>query len=321
MTPRLLLFGFLALMLVVGWAGACVMWRAATVGEMVMPLEPRAFDELEVITVGTGSAYEHPERLGPTTALGWESNLVLVDAGRGSAEALRLSKIPVSQPTTILLTHLLPYNTVGLDDLLYTGWLTGRETPVRLIGPRGTRELARRLQEAHREGGDGHARSLGLPSEGGRFEVLEVGDGWNEETDGLRISAGALPGGPLPALAWRFEQGDRSVVVSGTGWAPDALTRFASGADMLVHEAVYIPPPEDIEDAGIIADPERLRREDALHTSILEVGELARRAGVDTLVLTRMRPPPFFDIQVESIVNDQFPGRIEVAADGDSFTP
>lgn len=321
MTPRLVFAGFLALMLLVGWIGACVVLRAATVGEMVMPLDPLSFDQLEVITAGTGSAYENPERLGPSTAIGWDSHIVLVDAGRGSAEALRLSKIPVSQPTTIFLTHLLPYNTVGLDDLLYTGWLTGREAPVRLIGPPGTREFARALQQAHGQGADGHGRSLGLPNRGGQFEVFEATDGWTEKKDGLQISAGALPGGPVPALAWRFEHGDRTVVVSGTGWAPDALTRFASGADMLVHEAVYIPPPEDLDEAGIIADPERLRREDSLHTSILEVGNLARRAGVDTLVLTRMRPPPFFDIQVESIVNDQFPGTIEVAADGDSFRP
>lgn len=321
MTSRLVLFGFLTLMIAVGWAGACVMLRAATVGEMVMPLEDQSFGDLEIITVGTGSAYENPERLGPSTAVGWDSHLVLVDAGRGSAEALRLAGIPVSQPETIFLTHVLPYNTMGLDDVLFTGWLTGRETPVRLIGPVGTKALAKRLQGAHRRGARAHGEALALPVDGGRFVATEVTEGWSEEIDGLRARAGALSGGPVPALAWRFERGDRSVVISGTGWAPEALTQFASDADMLVHEAVYIPPPEDIEDAGIVADPERLRRERALHTSILEVGNIARRAGVGTLVLTRMRPPPFFDIQVETIVDDQFEGKIEVASDGDSYQP
>lgn len=321
MTSRLALVGLLGLLLLAGWLGTCVLMRAATVGEMVMPLEDQSFGPLEVVTVGTGSAYENPERLGPTTAVGWDESLLLVDAGRGSSEALRASGIPVSQPDTVLLTHVLPYNTVGLDDLLFTGWLVGREKPLRLIGPPGTKALAKRLSEAHAKGARAHGQALALPAEGSRFEATEVGDSFYEQRGELVIRAGALPGGPVPALAWRFERGDRSVVISGTGWAPEALIRFAQGADMLVHEAVYIPSPEDIEPAGIEADPERLRRESALHTSILEVGNIARKAGVQTLVLTRMRPPPFFDIQVESIVNDQFPGQIEVAEDGDAYTP
>ena len=44
-------------------------------------------------------------------------------------------------------------------------------------------------------------------------------------------------------------------------------------------EAGYrVPPPEDVEEAGVIADPERLRREAALHTSLLDVGKLAQQA-------------------------------------------
>ena len=90
---------------------------------------------------------------------------------------------------------------------------------------------------------------------------------------------------------------------------------------MLVHEAVYIPPPEDIEDAGVIADPERLRMEAALHTSILDVGRLASKARVETLVLVRMRPPPFFEVQVTSIVGRDFEGDIVVPEDGTELTP
>ena len=137
----------------------------------------------------------------------------------------------------------------------------------------------------------------------------------------LRITAGELPGGPTPALAWKIEHAGRSVVVSGTGWGEDALVSFASGANMLIHEAVYIPPVEDIEDAGVIADPERLRLEAELHTSILNVGSLATRAKVETLVLVRMRPPPFFELQVTNIVGRDFDGEIVVPDDGTELSP
>lgn len=321
MNARLILAAVLFSFLAVGWVGACVMLRAAEVGELVMPLEDRSFKGLEVVTVGTGGPYENPERLGPVTAIGWGSDILLVDAGRGTAEALRQSGIPVSQPRTILLTNLLPYNTMGLDDLLFTGWLVGREERIQLIGPRGTRKFAESLLAAHKRGSDAHGSHLNLPPDAVQLDIIEAKDGWSEERDGLSIRAGELQGGPTPSLAWRFDYEGKSVVIAGMGWDEEGLINLAMGVDMLVHEAVYVPPPEDIEDAGIIADPDRLRREAALHTSILDVGNLAKRARIGTLVLVRMRPPPFFDLQVKMIVDDHFDGTIEVPADGDSFYP
>jgi ribonuclease BN (tRNA processing enzyme) len=110
-------------------------------------------------------------------------------------------------------------------------------------------------------------------------------------------------------------------VVGGPGWAPDALAAFARGAHVLVHEAVYVPTPELAEELGIEADPEQLRREARLHTSIDEVGPLARRAEVARLVLVRLRPPPVFALQLSSQIDDDFDGGILVPADGDEITP
>ena len=315
-----LIFGLLGVV-ALAWSAAFVIWRAAELGALVGPLEERHFASLTVIAVGTGSGYENPERLGPSTALAWGSEVVLVDAGRGVTEALRNALIPVTQPRLILLTNLLPLNVVGLDDLLYTGWLEDREEPLRVVGPRGTAALIEGLLAAHQAGADGLGRALPLSSRGARIEVEEVGDGYTEEIGDVTLRAGALPGGPLPALAWRFERGRRSVVVSGTGWAPDALVEFARDTDLLVHEAVYVPPPEDIEGAGVIADPERLIQEAALHTSIEDVGALATRAGVKQLALVRMRPPPFYNFQVTLIVGQTYDGEISVPEDGESLNP
>ena len=70
--------------------------------------------------LGTGGGYENPDRRGPALALGLGADVVLVDAGRGVAEGLRAAQIPVAQPRLVVLTSLLPENTVGLDDLLQT---------------------------------------------------------------------------------------------------------------------------------------------------------------------------------------------------------
>jgi len=321
---------FLALVLgilVLAWVGAGVLWRAAEMAEIVAPLDPYEFEELSVVTVGTGNEYENPNRHGPSTAIGFGRTIVLVDVGRGIAEGLRSAKIPLNQPAIIVLTNLLPLNTIGLDDLLFTGWLVPREKPLRILGPPGTRRLVESLENAHAAGRDALGSAISLPASGGRFEVLEVGDGYREEVGsredgGFRIEARSLPGGPLPTLAWRFSHGERKIVVSGSGWGHEVLASFAGGADVLVHEAAHIPTVEELQGTGAeVPYPERHTLEKSFHTSILEVGVLATKAQVGRLVLVRLRPPPFFNLQVRSLVNNDYKGRILVPSDGDLVFP
>lgn len=316
---------FLALVigiLILAWLGAGVLWRAAAMAEIVAPLDPFEFEELSVVTVGTGNEYENPNRHGPSTAIGLGRTIVLVDVGRGIAEGLRSAKIPLDQPALVVLTNLLPLNTIGLDDLLFTGWLVPRKKPLRILGPPGTRTFVESLENAHAAGRDALASAISLPVDGGRIEVLEVGDGYSEEIGGFRIEARSLPGGPLPTLAWRFSDGERRIVVSGSGWGHDVLAGFAGGADVLIHEAAYLPTVAELEGTGAeVPYPERLELEAKLHTSILEVGVIATDAQVDRLVLVRLRPPPFFDLQVRSLVANDYEGEIIVPSDGDFVFP
>ena len=49
--------------------------------------------------------------------------------------------------------------------------------------------------------------------------------------------------------------------------------------------------------------------------------QVAQRAGVRTLVLVRLRPPPVYDLQVTSVVGRRFDGRIVLPEDGDEIRP
>jgi len=314
----------LLIALVVGiaaWALTCAAWRFDQVAAGVRPLEPRTFERLTLITLGTGGTHEDHNRRGPSTGVATADGVLLVDAGRSVAESLRAAAIPVSQPDTVLLTSLLPENTLGLDDLLVMAWIDGRREPLQLRGPVGTRALAERVEASARAGIEARARGFGIDPDPPRFEVEEIGDGWRARRGELEMRAGALPGGPTEALAYRFEWRGRSAAIGGAGWAPDAIAELARGVHVLVHEAVFVPSPELAQEMGIEEDPERLRREAALHTSIEDVGDVARRAGARTLVLVRLRPPPVFDLQITSVVDDRYDGRIVVASDGDEITP
>lgn len=318
---RVIGFFVVAGVAIASWVMTCAASRADRVMAGVAPLDPRGFPELTLVTVGTGGAYENPNRLGPSVAVGLGERVALVDAGRGVAEALRGARIPLAQPDTVYLTSLLPENTLGLDDLLLTSWLRGREEPLRVVGPPGTARLLERLADSHAVGTRARVAAMGLPEAGARFEAVEAGEGWSETRNELTVRAGALPGGPLPALAWRFESSGRAAVVAPTGWAPDALVEFTRGAQLLVHEAAFIPDADLAREIGLDVDPARLEREARLHTSLESVGGLAARAGVETLVLVRLRPPPVYDFQITHLVDDDFDGRIVIPDDGDEIKP
>ena len=314
----------LAVALFVGalsWIATCAAWQFDEVAAGFLPLPVRNFERFTLVTLGTGGAHENPNRLGPATALALDETIWLLDAGRGVADALRAAEIPVSQPEQILLTSLLAENLVGLDTLLTTRWVEGEREPLRLLGPPGTEALARAVEAAVVPGLRARASALELPLGDPGFDVQEIDGNWTQQSGELRVSAGALPGGPLSALAYRVEWRGRVAVVSRNGWAPRALADFARGAQTLVHTASFVPTPEQAAQAGIDKNPEQLRREAAFTTPLRAVGGLASRAGVAQLVLVGLHPPPVYDLQVTQIVGDDYAGEILIPEDGEEITP
>jgi ribonuclease BN (tRNA processing enzyme) len=125
----------------------------------------------------------------------------------------------------------------------------------------------------------------------------------------------------FPALAYRFDTPTGSVVFSGDTGPCDNLVRLADGADVLVHEvfdvehwAVRMPSSEPNRDA-LIAQLERA------HTSVADVGAIAERAGVGTLVLSHLVPCEGRTTdEWESLVQPCFPsGKVVCAVDLDEF--
>jgi len=318
--PRAVLLGLMLVVALIGAVTLCARHVVRGAVAAVAALDPRSFPTLSLIVVGSGGAHENPGRRGPCLALGFGPRIVLVDAGRGAAEGLRAAGIPVDQPDTVYLTSLLPENALGLDDILLTGWLAPRTHPLRLVGPEGTKEFAASLERAYALGARALSQTLDLPRDGARLEALEVGDGFSEERDGLAVRAALLSGGPLPALAYRFEAQGHALVISGTGFGDEAVVALARGASLLVHEALHRPSLHAAIEAGG-EDSDRLRREGELHTSLEAAGEIAGRAGVRTLLLVRLRPPPLFAWQFEHAAGRSFAGTVRVASDGDEFTP
>ncbi|SEI94343.1 Ribonuclease BN, tRNA processing enzyme [Arthrobacter sp. yr096] len=112
------------------------------------------------------------------------------------------------------------------------------------------------------------------------------------EDENVRVTATLVKHPPVyPALAYRFDTAEGSVVFSGDTAYSDNLIRLAQGADILVHEVIdprwveslFPSPPTPAQEA-------KIHHLINSHTSIEEVGVVAENAGVKTLVLSHLAP-------------------------------
>jgi ribonuclease BN (tRNA processing enzyme) len=93
------------------------------------------------------------------------------------------------------------------------------------------------------------------------------------------------PSRPVPALAYRFDTADGSVVFSGDTTVNDDLIALAQGADILVHAVADL---DYLRRHGFVGAA--LERMAALHTDVTLVGGVAERARVQEPILTHYLP-------------------------------
>jgi len=112
------------------------------------------------------------------------------------------------------------------------------------------------------------------------------------EDDRVRVSAILVNHAPVfPAFAFRFDTDKSSVVFSGDTAACDNLVKIADNADILIHEVIDPQWVKNSFDDPLTAKNRGLINHLlAAHTSIEEVGPIAEKANVNTLLLSHLVP-------------------------------
>ncbi len=102
----------------------------------------------------------------------------------------------------------------------------------------------------------------------------------------VQVTAVAVTHGrAVPALAYRFDTADGSVVFSGDTTVNEDLIALAQGADILVHQVADLGYLERHGTTGA-----ELARMAALHTDVTQVGGVAERARARELILSHYLP-------------------------------
>jgi ribonuclease Z len=240
---------------------------------------------MKVTLLGTGSPLPDPNRAGPSTLVRTDGACLLVDCGRGVL--MRLSAAGVLPPMLhgVLITHLHSDHITDLNDVITTHWIMAPQGfPLRIFGPTGMREVVdgvmASLAPDLRYRLDHHADLTWTPD----LQVTEVSPGDTFTVGSATVRVGATDHRPVePTVAFRVDDGGRSVVLGGDGVPCAGLDELCAGADAYVQtvirdDLVRLIPNQRIQD---ILD---------YHSSVEQAGQTATRAGVRTLVLTHYVP-------------------------------
>ena len=105
---------------------------------------------ITVTLLGTGTPFPNAERFGSAILVQAGGEKLLFDCGRGAVIRLSQAGTPANEIDALFFTHLHSDHTVGMLDLWLTGWFLGRDHPLTVWGPPGTREMAEHLSHAYK---------------------------------------------------------------------------------------------------------------------------------------------------------------------------
>ncbi|MGL6279784.1 MAG: ribonuclease Z [Gaiella sp.] len=266
---------------------------------------------LDVVFLGTSGSSPTAQRAVSATVVRRGGERLLVDCGEGTQRQLLRSDVGLVDLEDVLLTHLHADHFLGLPGMLKTFALRGRDLPLTVYGPRGTKELVGALRRifgrltfplelVELEAGERLPRGdYAIEAVGVEHTGAALGYALREETRPGRFEVDTadrlgVPAGPARGALQRGEtitlddgtvvrpadvlgatRRGRTIVLTGDTGPCAAVVDAARGADLLVHEATFL------------AD-ERARARETGHSTAGEAALAAREAGVRLLALTHV---------------------------------
>src|SRR5215831_13101471 len=290
-----------------------------------------------LITLGT--------RGGPISMVGraQSSNILIVngafyivDAGEGVTRRLTRAGIAIRDIDNVFITHPHSDHTGGLGGLLSTVYDYNRTKPVNIYGPPGTDASVKALVQFLTVSADirisegmrtipaakiffGHDTGVAVIYSDANVKVTAA------ENSHFNFPPGSPAYGKYKSYSYRFETADRVIVFSGDTGPSAALAELTKDADLLVSEVIAADEwkEQQIKSGrwGSMTPEQQaraFRRQVVEHITPDEIGKLATRANVKTVVLSHFLPatnPKDDYARLGEQVNQHFSGKVLVAKD------
>ena len=273
-----------------GFLASAVAFTGAT---MLGHRRATAADRTRLVLLGTGGG-PRPRRQssGSAQVIVANGKAYVVDCGDGVARQLAFAGIALPSLRHVFITHQHSDHNADYGNLVWLAWSAGLSTRVDAWGPPPLDRMTKLFFEMNAYDIDTRVTHEGRPPLAPLVHPHELlRGGLVLEEEGVKVTAALVRHPPVvPSFGFRFDTADRSIVISGDTAPSDALAELANGADVLVHEALYLPGVDRLV-ARVPNAPNLRRHLLSHHTPAEEAGRLAQAAGVKTLVLSHLVPP------------------------------
>lgn len=241
---------------------------------------------MRVTMLGTGAALPDPDRAHSGILISLDCGRhYMFDCGNGTTRHMVRANVSPADVSVVFLSHLHHDHICDFPMFVISGWIFNRTGSPVVLGPKGTRAFCDHLFEHGAFAADFKARGK-YPLrqrnlDAVRPDVREVSPGLAYEDEHVRILCDwveHIPREVTECFGVRLEAEGKSIAFSGDTAPCDAMVKLARDADLLIHECTF--PEAFIEHrrntgVGTFA-----------HTSPTELGQIAAKANVKSLVAT-----------------------------------
>src|ERR1041385_636476 len=270
-------------------------------------------------TKGGPNLANRTNRSNPSTLILVNDTPYLIDCGYGVSRQMISAGISLDRLRYIFITPHHSDHNLEYGALVYNACIAPKPIRIDAYGPPGLRKMTQDffnyerfdIETRLRDEGGSDLRKMIFVHEFHRQGVVM-------QNPDVKITSCRVRHPPVTqSYAYRFDAKDRSIVISGdTAYAPE-LAEFAKGADVPVHEIMYLPGVAAL--VSRLPNAKRLREHlMAAHTLPEDVGKIAAQAGVKTLVLSHFVPgddASITDDQWSEGVRKYFKGQVIVGKD------
>ena len=276
----------------------------------------------ELVLLGTGGGPRiWAARSQPASAIIVDGIVYIVDAGNGVTVQLAKAGIDTNAIKSVFITHNHSDHVADYGTLLLRTWQSGHKGPINCFGP----PPLKKMTDAYIDYMDWdinlRIQHEGRPDFRSMLNVSEIRDNTTVYQDSnVKVDCLKVPHGEAdPSFAYRFEIDNKIIVFSGDTSKSEELINFSSQADILVHEVINLQGVDAIVKNTYPGNESFRNHIVEGHTSMAEVGEVARKAEVKTLVLNHFVPTGSPVLDKEEIwlagVGKNFKGSIIVGTD------
>ncbi len=198
-------------------------------------------DIIKITILGSGTPRVNIDRFSQSILVEHKNDKFLFDTGRGAILRLNQSNILPNEIHNIFFTHLHSDHILGFADILMTGWVYHRKTPLNIFGPKGTKNFVHSTLQSYQE--DINVRSSApenLDKKNLKSNITIIEDGYVFKKNGLTIEAFSVKHEPfIHAFGFKIFNDKYCMIISGDTTYTENIIKKAANCDLLIHEIAH----------------------------------------------------------------------------------